>query len=334
MIPALRDGFRAVRHNWGTAVFVLAVNLAAAALLALPLASALERDLAHTGASVDMMYGFDHTWWKEWQERQTGWTASFGPEILGAGFAAKNLDLLLHGELPLGWFRAPREAGDDGGEPVPPSALDPVVLGLAAAYLVVQTCLLGGLLGVFRAPQGGWTVRGLLHGSGFYAGRLVRVMLLAVALAGVVFWLNAPLTRLFDGQAREAVSETAAIAWSLGRYLLLLFALVLVHMVSSYAKVVVVLEERSSAFLAFLTSAGFCWRHLGRALGQYAVVAGLGVALLAAWTAVDARLGVTGYRTQLRFLLLAQAFLLARVYLRLSLLAGQVALYQRLGRPA
>jgi hypothetical protein len=303
------------------------VNLALAAVLAGPLAGAIERDLEHTGASADMLYGFDHGWWKEWSERQTGWTANFGPDLLGNGFAAKNLDSLLKGQLPLGLF-ARKDESEPGAEPPPAPGLDPVILALGAVYLLAQTFLTGGLLGVFRSPQGGWTVRSLLHGSGFYAGRLLRVMLLALAAAAVVFWLHAPLAGWMDERAREAVSETGALAWSLGRYALLLGALVFVHMVSSFAKVIVVVEERSSAILAFLSSLGFCLRNLGRTLGQYAMLAMAGLALLLAWCVFDGGLEVTGYKTQLVFLLLAQAFVLARIKLRLLLLAWQVALYR------
>ncbi len=332
MLGALGEGFAAVWRNRGLAVLVLLVSLGLAALLAAPLAVSLERDLEHTGASVEMMYGFDHGWWQEWAERQTGPSGSLGPDLLGVGFAAKNLDLLLRGHLPLGLFPGPRDAADPGGDLGP--GVDPVILGLGAAYLLTQTFLTGGLLGVFREPSGGWTFRGLLHGSGFYAGRLLRVMLLAMLGAWIVFALHAPLARWADARAREAVSETAALAWSLGHYALLLLALALVHMVSSFAKVIVVVEERSSAVLALLSSLGFCRRHLGSALGQYAAVAALGALLLLAWGAVDRNFEVTGYKTQLLFLALAQAMVLARVGLRLALLAGQVALYRGPARTA
>jgi hypothetical protein len=279
-----------------------------------------------------MLYGFDHGWWKEWSERQTGWTQNFGPDLLGSGFAAKNLDSLLKGQLPLRLFARGGDA-EPGAEAAPTPGLDPVVLALGAVYLLAQTFLAGGLLGVFRSPQGGWTVRGLLHGSGFYAGRLLRVMLLALAAAAVVFWLDTPLAEWMDERARESVSETGALAWSLGHHALLLGGLLLVHMVSSFAKVIVVVEERSSAALAFLSSLGFCLRNLGRTLGQYVMVAVAGLALLVAWRVLDGAVEVTGYKTQLLFLLLAQGFLLARIGLRLVLLASQLALYRRGAAP-
>jgi hypothetical protein len=329
MLHALRDGFSTVRRNWGLVILVLLVNFALAAILAAPLAGQLERELRHSGSSESMMYGFDHSWWKEWSERQTGWTASFGPDLFGAGFAFKNLDLLLKGQLPLGLFSRGPDEGDPGAPPPPPGP-DAVILGVGALYLVAQTFLAGGLLGVLRAPEGGWTVRGLLHGSGFYAGRLLRVMLLALLAACFVFWLDAPARRWFDGRAREAVSERSALAFSLTHYALLFLGLVGVHLVSSYAKVIVVLEERSSAALALLSSLGFCLRHPGRVFGQWLLVAGLGAGLLVLWSAVDGSFQTTGYKTQLVALALGEGLLFGRIGLRLSLLAGQVSLYRRL----
>jgi hypothetical protein len=325
---AIGDGFRAVRRNWGLVLLLLAVNAGLAALLAVPLAGRLEAELRHRDAAAGMMYGFDYTWWSEWSERQSGWTRSFGPELFGSGFAYRNLDLLLRGYLPGRLYRAgaPRESAGGGDEPLD---VDPVILGLGLLYMLVQTFLAGGVLGVLRSPQGGWTVRGLLHGSGFYFGRMVRVAALALVAAYVLFRINAPLARWADRQALEAVSESTALAWSLGRHAVLLLALLVLHMVSSYAKVIVVLEERSSALLAFVSSAAFCLRHPLRTWGQYLAIGAAGVTVLVGWNVVDGLWETTGYKTQLATLLLLELLVAARIGLRLALLGGQVALFRR-----
>jgi hypothetical protein len=320
MLTALRAGFRSLGRNWGLVLLVLLGNLAFALVVAVPLSLQLEGDLAHRGASSAMMYGFDYDWWAQWSERQGGPPSLLSPDILGAGFAFRNLELLLKGSLPAGLFAR----GDR-------ASLDPTILGLGALYLLLQVFLTGGLLGVFRAPTGGWTVRGLLHGSGFYFGRLFRVSLLALAAAGVVFALNAPFARWVDGLAREAVSGRTAIALTLGRHAVLLLALVAVHMVSSHAKVLVVREERLSSVLAFLSSLGFCARNFVSALGQYAVVLVLGAGVVALFGALDARLAVIGWRSQLLALALFQAVVVARIALRLALLAGQLELQHARG---
>jgi hypothetical protein len=315
MLTALGAGFHSVGRNWGLILLVLLGNLAFALVLAVPLALQLEGDLANRGASIGMMYGFDYDWWAHWSERQEGPPSALSPHILGTGFAFRNLELLLNGSLPARLFAR-------GGR----GALDPTILGVGALYLLLQVFLTGGLLGVFRAPTGGWTVRGLVHGSAFYLGRLFRVSLLALAAAGVVFALNAPFARWIDGLAREAVSERTAIALTLGRHALLLLALVVVHMASSHAKVLVVREERLSSMLAFLSSLGFCARNFLPALGQYAVVLVLGAGVVALFGALDARLAVSGWRSQLLALALFQAVVVARIALRLTLLAGQMEL--------
>jgi hypothetical protein len=327
---ALRDGFVSLARNWGLVLLVLAVNLGLALVLAVPLAAQLERDLAHTGSSGSMMYGFDYDWWTAWSEEQEGVPGSFGPDVFGTGFAFKNLDLLLRGALPAGLFtEAGKEEDSIGtGAPLPPPRLDPLILGVGVLYLLVQIFLTGGLLGVLRAPQGGWTVRGLLHGSGFYFGRLVRVSLLALGLAWVVFALNAPFARWVDEMSREAVSERRALALGLGRHALLFCALLLVHAVASYARVIVVREERQSAVLAVVSSLGFCTRNIVGVLGQYAVVLLGAAALLAAWAAFDGRFAVIGWKTQLVALLVFQGFMVGRIALRLGLLGGQLELHQ------
>jgi hypothetical protein len=330
VLYALVEGWRRLRRSFGLAVLLLVVNLATALVLAVPLAGVLRSGLHHEQASRNMMYGFDYPWWSQWSDTQSGWTTSFGPEIFGVGFVFRNLDLLLKGVLPANLLASRGEATDAASSRPP---LDPVVLGLGLVYLVVQTFLGGGILSTLRGAQGTWTVRGLLHGAGFYFGRFFRVALLALFAAWVVFRLNAPLARWVDSQARESVSETSATAWLLGRHALLLLVLLFVSLVSGYAKAIVVTEERSSAILAFVSALSFCGRNLVRTFGHYLAVALLGVVLIAVWRLVDGAYLTTGYKTQLLTFALFQAFMLARVGLRVMLMGGQLALYRRLAAP-
>jgi len=320
MLGSLRVGLRSLGYNWGLVVLVLVTNLAFALVLALPLAFELEHELAHRGASSAMMYGFDFDWWSQWSERQQGPETALAPDLLGNGFALRNLELLARGWLPAGLFAW--RAGSPG--------VDASVLALGVLYLVLQAFLAGGILSVFRRPRGGWTLRGLVHGCGFYFGRMVRLSLVALAAAGVVFAVNLPLARLADRLAREAVSERTALVLTLGRYGLLLVALLLVHMVVSHARVLVVREERLSAVLAVLSSLAFCARRFVAASGQYVCLVLLGFGLLALFALVDSWLDVVGYRTQLVALVLFEAFVAARISLRLWLLASQLELQRPL----
>jgi hypothetical protein len=271
--------------------------------------------------------------------------SALSPGLLGAGFAFRDLDLLLRAALPAGLLAQPLAHRDPLGFPPLRGLLDPIVLGLGALSVVLQALLTGGILGVFRAPRGGWTVRGLVLGSGFYFGRLLRVSLLALAAAAAVFAVNAPPAPWVDGVGGETGSARTANALVLGRHALFLLALVLVHMVSSFAEVFVVCEERLSVGLAFASSLGFCARHLVAAVGQYAVVLALGAGLLVLFGSLDRPLeglivlsggsdrplsAAGGARVVP--LCLSSALAAATIALRLGLLASQVELRAARGR--
>jgi len=314
-------------------LLLLLVNLASAALLAVPLARTLEADLEHRDAALRMVHGFDFPWWSQWAESQHGWTSSFAPEIFGTGFAFRNLDLLLRGFLPAGLF-VTREAGPGGGAgggggPDAPAGIDPVLLALGAAYLVLQVFLAGGVFAALRGPGRGFTVRGLLHGSGFYFGRFVRLALLVLLIDFLLFRLSVPLARWADHHARESVSEATADLWLLGRHALLLLAVLWVNMVSGYAKAVIVLEERSSAALALASALAFALTRPLRTFGHYLAVAALGLGLLALWHGLDSSFEPSGYASQAVALLLAQALVFGRIGLRVALWAGQIDLWRR-----
>ena len=318
---AFTSGLRALRRNWGLAVLVLVVNLTIAATLVVPLGMAVERDLRDTGSATNMLYGFDHDWWSRWSDRQAGsFLASFAPDIFGQGFALKNLELLLRGHLPMYLFAH----GQEGAS----TPLDATLLGLGLLYVLMQVFLSGGLLSVFKNPDGGWKLRSVLHGCGFYFGRLCRLMLLGLALYAALFALNAPFARWVDHQAYEAVAETTALAWIFARHALLLSALLAVFTLLSYAKAILVTEERHSALFAFLSALGFCLRHPLRVAGQLLLVLISGALLLWLWSAFDGAWTTTGWKTQIVTLAAMQTLMLGRIGLRLALLAGQMALYR------
>jgi voltage-gated potassium channel Kch len=311
---ALGKGFRFVALNPGLVALLWSLNLGLAALLAVPLASTLGADLEGSAAASRMLHGFDWSWWAAWRERQSGYEGTLGPAILGVGLAFDNLSRLLRGALPLGLF----SEAERGEAPL---------LALGAVYMLVQLYLWGGVLATVRRGGRG-SLRGLLHGGGFYFPRLLRVALLSLAGAALVFALHAPLESWAVERARAAVSESAASSWLIGHHLALLVALASVFTASGYAKVISVVEDRASASLAWLGAIGLCVRHPLRTAGHSVVLAALGALLLAAWAHADGAWEAAGYRTQVVALALGQLLVIGRLALRLAWIAGQVVVYR------
>jgi len=88
MLHTLAEGFRRLARSAGLVPLLLLVNLGSAALLAVPLARTLEKDLEHRDAAREMLHGFDFPWWSQWSDAQQGWTSSFAPDVFGVGFAS------------------------------------------------------------------------------------------------------------------------------------------------------------------------------------------------------------------------------------------------------
>jgi hypothetical protein len=311
MVDAIRAGFRALGRNWGLALLLLVLNVLTAALLAGPMLNALEQALG----STDTWLGrFDDPWWSK---ALSAGAAAFGPDIFGIGGSPfENLELSLKGYYSSVLFVAAR------------STVSPAAVFLGIFYGVVQVFLTGGVVAVFRRG-GAWTPRALLLGSGFYFGRLMRVTLLALALDCAIVGLDVSLAAWVDEQARNSVSVPGAIAWQMGRYALLFAGLLFVNLVSSYARIIVVVEERLSAVLAFLSSLSFCLGNLLHTAGHYLVMALMSIGLTAIWALAGRQWPATGDAILAVGLLLAEGLVLGRIALCLALMGGQVALYGR-----
>jgi hypothetical protein len=196
---------------------------------------------------------------------------------------------------------APSQAAGSGPRAEP--ALDRAEVGVL--YMLVQVFLTGGLWACC-APAGGWTVRGLLHGSGSTSA-LLRLALVSPSGLVDLFLLHGPFA---SGPTCGRANRVGARR-TIGRHVLLLLAILFVNMVNGYAKAAIVLEERSSALLAWISSLSFCLRHLGRVVAHYALLAVAAVVLLGVWNLLDGAWNTTGYKTQLLTLLLLQGFVFA-----------------------
>ncbi len=94
---------------------------------------------------------------------------------------------------------------------------------------------------------------------------------------------------------------------------------------------IVVIEERRSALLALVSSAGFLMRHPLAVAAQYAGWAVVAAAWVLGGAALTGALPVSGWRTQVVLLLLGQTVLAGRMLLRVGLVAAQVRLHADAG---
>jgi hypothetical protein len=277
--------------------------------MALPFAIALRGAIdAHLGASLaagEAAAGVNHDWWQEFQGQAAGLATTFTPSVIGFAAVLDNISGVA-----------------DARSPIAPIA------GALAAYLAVWTFVSGGIIDRL-ARQRPTRAHGFFSAGGVFFLRFLRL----AVVAGLVYWFlfDAVHGWLFDAlyerATRDVSVERTAFAWRVALYAVFGLLLVAANLLFDYARIRAVVEDRRSMLLALLASARFVYRHRRRVLGLYAVNALVFAALVALWALAAPGAGGAGVSMWLGFLL-AQVYIVARLFLKLHFIASQTALFQ------
>jgi hypothetical protein len=308
MIEAFLSGVRkAASRPW-----VLIGVWLASVLVALPaawvVANALDDSFGSSLVAETMREGFDMSWYGEFQADVSGATGTFSPTQTGVGAFLINLE---------GWATGAVFENFHA------------LLGLGIAWALVWALLLGGVLTRYL-PASGVTARaGFFEAGGRYFARFVRLALLAAPLYWMIYRLYRASQEWLADWTRDITRETTVLTYSLTAIVLIAFLLVLVRTCFDYAKIATVVEARRSMFFAACRGIGFVLTHPIRTVGLYLIVALVSLLLLLFYGAIAPGSQASTALTIWAGFAVGQAFLLTRLFLRLSLLAGELALFRK-----
>jgi len=277
--------------------------------LALPLALTLRGMLGdHLGSSLEAGAAADavnHDWWQEFEAQASGLGTSFTPSVIGFAAVLDNMSSVL-----------------DARRKIAP------VAGAAGAYLLLWTFLSGGIIDRFarRRPTRAY---GFSAASGVFFFRFLRLGILAGLVYGFLYvsvhkWL---FDTWFPNATRDLTTERVAFAWRIAMYGVFGALLVVANVLFDYAKIRAVVEDRRSMPMALVASARFVFHNPGRVFGLYLLNALAFLALIALWALVAPGAGGAGLSMWAGFLI-AQVYLLGRLFLKLHFIASQAALFQ------
>ena len=302
---AFTDGIRRVNR-----ALVLVAGLALVTfLIALPLSLALrgmiESHLGRSLAAEHVAAAADYQWWQEFSAQASGLGTTFTPSIIGFGAVLDNLDAFID-NLPMA----------------------STIAGVTVAWLVVWSFLSGGVIDRLARDRPTRTT-GFFAAAGTHFWRFLRLGLLALAVYSFLFgWLHEwLLTDLYARLTRDLTVERTAAALRLAGYALFGAILILFNLIFDYARIRIVVEDRRSAIGALAAGARFARRHMGRVLALYLLNALAFVTLVALYALVSpgaprSGLGMWGV------LLLGQAYIVLRHYLKLVFYASETAFFQ------
>ena len=299
---AFLEGWRRV---FRAPVVVVSV-LAATFLFALPMAVLVRGAIAgHLGSSLEAdaaATGWNAGWAAEFEAQAGGLERTFTFEILGFGGTMATLSRFLDHE-----------------------SLNPALAMAVAGYVALWMFLSGGILD--RLARGRPVRAGAFFSAcGTYFVRFLRLAVVVGAAYWALFaWLHPFLFQtLYDRWTRDMTVEREAAVLRGGLYLVFLIALGFVSLIADFAKVRAVVEDRRSMLSALLASLRFVRRRFFRTAGLYLLNVFAAIVILRIWLSVAPSATAAPWLA----LLVAQLYLLCRLWAKLSFMASETVFFQ------
>jgi hypothetical protein len=305
ILSAWQDGWTRVMTAPAVAAGVFMLTLA----LTIPLAAMLRDQIAtHLGNSLmadRAADGVNWDWWQEFTAQASGLGTTFTPSVIGFAATLKNVSGLLDGERPI----AP-------------------IAAVTALFLIGWAFLTGGIIDRY-ARQRATRAHGFFGACGVYFFRFLR---LGAAVGIVYWWLFAYVhpwffKDLFVLATRNLAVERTAFLWRVVFYVLFGALLLVMNVVTDYAKIRLVVDDRRSALGALGAAWRFIRHHPGHVTGLYALNSLVFVMALLVWALVAPGAGGAGISMWLG-LIVSELYVIARLLMKLQFVASQTALFQ------
>jgi len=305
LIHAFFDGLRRVWRAPTLMVGVYLITLIVAAPLTLTLHDAIASHLGESVSAEEMVTGVHWDWWEEFRAQSDELGSTFIPSVIGFAAVLSNLASIFDA-VPL------------------PSALVAVIV----LYLAFWSFLIGGILDRL-ARQRRVTNAAFFSACGTYFFRFCRL----AGMAGFVYWAIFSVLHgwlfedLYEAVTRNLTVERTTFLIRLTLYGVFGGVLALANLVFDYAKIRAVVEDRHSMIGALLGALRFVRRHPKATFGLY-LLNGMLVVLVLVGYALTAPLTEINTPSIWTPLLIGQAYVVARLFTKLTFYASQTAYFQ------
>jgi hypothetical protein len=305
ILSSWRDGFRRVFAAPAVIAGVFLVTLLAALPLAIAMRGMIETHLGRSLRADEVADRVDTDWWQEFTAQTSGLGTTFTPSVIGFAATLDSVSGVLDARRP-----------------------QAQVAGALVLYLVVWTFMSGGIIDRY-ARQRPTRAHGFFAAAGVFFWRFLRL----AVVTGAVYWFLFAYVHpwLFDDLetwlTRDLDNERTAFFWRAALYLVFGSLLVASAALFDYARIRMVVEDRRSALGALAAAFGFLLRRRGPVSALLGLNAILFLALIAIWALVAPGVGGGGLRVWAGFAL-SQAYVLARLLLKLQVIASQTSLFQ------
>lgn len=199
---------------------------------------------------------------------------------------------------------------------------------LSLLYVCTNTFLAGGFIGIYSKDYPSTFTEFLMDGARYF-GKFFRVALVALILYYLFYfflvdWINNSIQSWTQNEA----SETVPYRYYMVRNVVVLFMVSLLSMIFDYARVRMVVDERTSSLGASIAGARFAFANFANTYGLYFLLIVIGFILIVLYAIVESLIPQNSYWPLVLLFLVQQLYMLLRLWLKANFYASQTRLYQ------
>ena len=304
-LAALREGMSRVNRAPAVWLGVWLVTVVVSLPLAAAMRDRLQASLGGSLAADTAASGVNYDWMQEFASEATGLATTFKPAVIGFAAVVDNLSAFL----------------DQTRQPV-------ILSAVAASYIAAWVFLSGGIIDRY-ARNRTTHAHGFFAASGVFFFRFLRLGVLMALVYGLLLgslhpWL---FDTLYPKLTRELTVERTAFMVRASLYLAFGAALAVCNLVFDYAKVRAVVEDRRSMLGALGAGLRFMRTNPASTAALYLMDALLFALVLGVYAVAAPGAGSGGWSAWTAFVL-GQAYVLARLWVKLVFWASETALFQ------
>lgn len=304
VVQAFADGIRRVGRAPAVFLGVWLLTLAASLPLALVMRGLLAAQLGNSLEAETAATGLSYDWMQEFGAQATGLGRTFTPALVGFGGTLSNLSGFM----------------DAVHQPI-------VIVSAAAAYAAMWLFLTGGIIDRY-ARNRATRAAGFFSATGVFFFRFLRLAVCMGAAYGFLFGVLHPwlFGRMYARLTRDVPLERTAFLIRVSLYAIFGALVGGCNLVFDYAKVRAVVEDRRSMIGAIGAAVSFI-RRAPAALALYLLDLTLLLLLMAGYAVVAPGAG-SGFGSLWLGFVIGQAYVAARLWLKLVFWASEAALFQ------
>ncbi len=200
---------------------------------------------------------------------------------------------------------------------------------LTGIYLLVQNFFIGGLISVFHNPQKNHMVD-FFYGGVKYWLRFTRLLVVILILFFLVFKLNDYFGNLIGWYYADVENEMGDFLTRSFRYLLLIFIIGVLTVISDYTKISLVVNDRTKVLQELLGTLKITSRNFYKIFSVFLIVAVIGAVGAVFYNLIGIVIPTKPYYYLILLFVVRQMLIIFRLLIKMLFYSTEILLYKDL----